>query len=122
MQDKLIFANSAGWGKLGHFYGTTWTWPNLPLYILSLDLPWPNLPQVKKYINNKKQNCSIFFKRRHFLQNYWQATKTFCFCGKPGGKCLNTKSQLIRTKSYRDNYFTKIQLKIKMNAIYLKKS
>ena len=36
-------------------------------------------------------------------------TKTFCFGGKPAGKCLYTKSQLIRTKGYKDDQFTKIK-------------
>ena len=56
----------------------------------SLDLPWPNLLQVKKIQIERKKHC-------YFLSNYSQATKTFCFCGKPAGNCLYTISQLIRT-------------------------
>ena len=44
----------------------------------------------KKIQKEKKNGC-------HFLPNYSEATKTFCFCGKLAGKCLYKISQLIWT-------------------------
>ena len=60
-----------------------------------LDLPWPNLPEVKK-LQIEREN-HFFLNGCNFLPNYSQVTKTFCFCGKPASKCLATISQLIRT-------------------------
>ena len=56
------------------FYRKCPGWPNLMSILTglqvehSLDLPWPNLPQVKKY---EKNNIIFFFQMAAiFLQNY----------------------------------------------------